>query len=532
MAGSGNSCQALFRDKGVFIMTNKKKTSRQKRTLIGAVCVAAVIMAGSTFAWFSSQDEVTNRLTAKGNYGVTIAENFVPPQNIVPGQEVTKEVMATNTGNIAALVRFGLINSLKGNVISSAAPETSDTKYVQLGDYNFAEATKTTPGSTVPNTYNASNSFYNELADVMAGGYLVYTPTVDAGKKIEFSDPSGTITDKVTITSQVNNVKDDATSGAAVKVTSGWVLNADAPKGYYIFRRQVDINDTTYAYSGFWYDGAEKYYRLAMNAGDDTFAGTNTATFPDENKPADMAATITGVTVGDNGVVTLANDSPKLQTLRALNFTDSGTTKDTISAVLWNSTNGISSAAASTTTELDEILVTVDVGGDDTTTNENGLKNDLVFHLKLSSPFKLTAANTDRFTSDDNNWTAVLDNTFSPIDWTKGDKPYASGTANLGYIYYNYKLDPGQTTPKLVTSVTLDENCPGGYANFDYDIDVLLDSIQISYDKNNNEIAPNGEDLTSNKSTAANVAGWGVDAEVTDSNAAISSIAWSKTATS
>ncbi len=113
MAGSGNSCQALFRDKGVFIMTNKKKTSRQKRTLIGAVCVAAVIMAGSTFAWFTSQDEVTNRLSASAEYGVAIAESFQPPENWVPGQEINKDAAAVNTGNVDAFVRMWLDGDMR-----------------------------------------------------------------------------------------------------------------------------------------------------------------------------------------------------------------------------------------------------------------------------------------------------------------------------------------------------------------------------------------------------------------------------------
>ena len=84
-------------------MTKRKKNTRERRALVGALCTAAVIVAGSTFAWFTSQDEVTNRLTASADYGVTIAENFTPPNNWVPGQTINKDVSAVNTGNVDAL---------------------------------------------------------------------------------------------------------------------------------------------------------------------------------------------------------------------------------------------------------------------------------------------------------------------------------------------------------------------------------------------------------------------------------------------
>ena len=58
---------------------------------------AAMIIAGSTFAWFTSKDEVTNRLTANSDYGVSIVESFAPPANWLPGQTVNKDVYAVNT---------------------------------------------------------------------------------------------------------------------------------------------------------------------------------------------------------------------------------------------------------------------------------------------------------------------------------------------------------------------------------------------------------------------------------------------------
>nr|MCR5109452.1 SipW-dependent-type signal peptide-containing protein [Ruminococcus sp.] len=73
---------------------NGKQTNKEKRVLISALCVAAVMIAGSTFAWFTSKDDVTNRLTASADYGVSIVESFTPPANWIPGQTVNKDVYA------------------------------------------------------------------------------------------------------------------------------------------------------------------------------------------------------------------------------------------------------------------------------------------------------------------------------------------------------------------------------------------------------------------------------------------------------
>ena len=90
----------------VYMTTNvkKKKSAREKRILVASLIVAAVMIGGSTFAWFTSKDEVTNRLSANAKYDVSIAEDFQPPENWVPGQQINKDVSAVNTGNVDAFV--------------------------------------------------------------------------------------------------------------------------------------------------------------------------------------------------------------------------------------------------------------------------------------------------------------------------------------------------------------------------------------------------------------------------------------------
>lgn len=86
-------------------MMKKKKNARERRVLVGAVVVAGVMVAGSTFAWFTSKDEVTNRLSAHADYNVSIVEDFTPPEDFTPGQTVNKPVSAVNTGNVDAFVQ-------------------------------------------------------------------------------------------------------------------------------------------------------------------------------------------------------------------------------------------------------------------------------------------------------------------------------------------------------------------------------------------------------------------------------------------
>ena len=92
---------------------NKKKANKEKRVMAAALCITAVAVAGSTFAWFTSTDEVTNRLSANADYDVSIVESFTPPANWIPGQNINKDVYAINTGSIPAFVNEDVSGVLK-----------------------------------------------------------------------------------------------------------------------------------------------------------------------------------------------------------------------------------------------------------------------------------------------------------------------------------------------------------------------------------------------------------------------------------
>ena len=143
-------------------MANKKnKKNNEKRVLAAALCISVVAIAGSTFAWFTSKDEVTNRLSASAAYDVSIAEDFQPPEDWIPGQTINKDVSAVNTGNVDAFVRMWLEGEM------SVLKRTSQTDSIAMPGANPTALTATTDeqfkelGFTY---YDTNGNYYKELS--------------------------------------------------------------------------------------------------------------------------------------------------------------------------------------------------------------------------------------------------------------------------------------------------------------------------------------------------------------------------------
>lgn len=86
---------------------NKKKLSA---LLLAGTLTAGVV--GGTFAWFTSQDSVTNQFTTGGNEddddpdaGIDIWEKFKEPTNVVPGTTTDKLVQVKNTSTYDQFIR-------------------------------------------------------------------------------------------------------------------------------------------------------------------------------------------------------------------------------------------------------------------------------------------------------------------------------------------------------------------------------------------------------------------------------------------
>ena len=219
----------------------------------------AVGSVQKTFAWFTSTDDVTNRLTASADYGVSIVESFTPPKQWVPGQTVEKDVYAVNTGNIAAFVNEDISGVM------------TVTYEVKADTFNANEAVKLND---------------TEVATTMIDG----ATTHEAGAFLAYTDASGVDTGYV-----VSSRTEDNLNGA-------WHPTVN---GVYIFRRGITVaNDgtETYKYDGYYYNGGN-YYKIAIGnviVTPDTEGKLTSATFKYINATTDTAKNI-GLQYDANG---------------------------------------------------------------------------------------------------------------------------------------------------------------------------------------------------------------------------------------
>ena len=215
--------------------------SKKRRKVLGASCIlAALIIAGSSFAWFTSKDEVINRLTANADYGVSIVESFAPPENWVPGQEVNKDVYAVNTGNVGAFVE----ETVSGTLTITTEVAKSDIS---------ANSVKLTAA---------------ERYAVEAGSYLAYKPA-ESNKELGV---------------QVVSMIPDATKLEGYTTADATTDFTPDAAGLYVFRRSIGVDPITkietFKYEGYYFDGHDFYKVTDLKVVPDTvsYAGDNVTT--------------------------------------------------------------------------------------------------------------------------------------------------------------------------------------------------------------------------------------------------------------
>ena len=447
----------------------KKKNAREKRVLIGAVAVAGVMIAGSTFAWFTSKDEVTNRLSAHADYNVSIVEDFTPPENLTPGQTVNKNVSAVNTGNVDAFVRMGIENMLNITVpgkqditVTTTADSTTNPPYT---DYTFTFTAPTLTNAiklSTEKTQNADGTLSaDEVTTLQAGGELV----VAANKSVRVADQA---------------IRSGAYKAADYEYDDTGKFTPTTA-GLYLFRRTVTegaANNAT-EYSGYYFDGTD-YYALATKA-----------------NGAYVDATITETAQGDGKFVS-AIDGLKLKTKveKAAKDTASNLT------MTWAKADG---SATTTPSEATKIKVVYDPTSAETT---NPTTDDVTFWINLVNDWST-------------NWTYVAASGIAPTD---GTGPIG---AALGYFYYNDDLEAGATSARLIDSIKMDDHVTqDAFIDLTYDINVILDSVQVTKDQNQKETA---DSLTgwatatlTNETTASKIPGGSSVADGLE----ITAIAW------
>lgn len=341
-------------------MKNTKDNKKDKKVLIGALGIAAVIAAGSTFAWFTSSDEVTNRLTASADYGVSITETFTPPEEWIPGQEINKDVSAVNTGNLSALVKLAFEGAL-----------TLKAEGDGVAVSGFASADKDTLDKLTA----------ADVTSLQAGGYLAVAPEgVDTG---------------------IVGTDFDATED-------------DVP-GLYLFRREIKVDDetTTYDYSGYYYDGDDYYGLQTIDDVDDDGNAVRTVDVLRDKGATLTEADITGIKLRNYEDKVIPADDGQLS------WDYSKVNSDKVAVLTYHPTGASNTA------------------------------KDIVINVNLKNLG--TAAD----------------------QWQ-----YIDGKG----FYYTDDVEPGESTVKLIDSVSLDESVQAGaYTNMDFDLTVKLNSVQVTY---------------------------------------------------
>ena len=402
--------------------TNKKQNSKDRRIAIASIIVAGMIVAGSTFAWFTSKDEVTNRLTAHADYGVSIVEDFTPPEDWTPGQEINKDVSAVNTGNVDAFVRLGLLYDAKltvngeGVAIPDGTSTTDKSSWVELKPEAVDAAAQ--------GTGNAVDGIANEVTLLQAGGTLV----VKAGEVVSPTD--------------TQNVRsgDDVTDPAQEDY-SGTKQFKPEGTGLYLFQRTIyeDPNTATVKYSGYYYDATEqKYYALVTEPGTVYTANVTSDAF----------------TVDATGKVTMTNnalESVKLATTKDVTIKNNDA--NPAFNIKWMKDATTEATAAD---KSDAKIIRLTYAGD----NADATLDDVIIDIKLADDWA-------------NNWA-----------YKEAISSKVNATNDTGYFFYKKTLAPGATTEKLVDSVTLNKDVTQeAYKDLTFDLSVVLDSIQITPDE-------------------------------------------------
>ena len=277
-------------------MASKKK----RRSILIASCVlAALIVGGSTFAWFTSKDEVVNKISATSNYNVVAVEDFTPPNNWTPGQTVDKDVRVTNTGNVDAFVRASISGDLVLTRMTDSVAASDDTLK------NAIELSTTETTQANPDTPAASK---DQVRAKQAGSRLVYSADTNYGAAVY--DQTELEGNGVTLSTNDNKTfvtvdTDPEASTSDFKPTT---------TGYYIFARSTtEVEDSTgvkvnkIIYDGYYFvkgttDDDNKYYDIEVT--------------PDSNDPYKITAKLrqkeTVLITDDNLTYTVSGDKKTL----------------------------------------------------------------------------------------------------------------------------------------------------------------------------------------------------------------------------
>lgn len=118
------------------------KMKKKKLSLLVGVGILTTAIVGGTLAWFTSTDEVDNKVTT-GSIKHEIIEDFKQGayNNVLPGDKINKDVWVHSTGKSDSLLRVKVITPDSNDITPEFAnlndEESKDKDWTKIGDYYY-----------------------------------------------------------------------------------------------------------------------------------------------------------------------------------------------------------------------------------------------------------------------------------------------------------------------------------------------------------------------------------------------------------
>lgn len=192
----------------------------KKLTLGLAIVVAIAVVFTGTFAWFSTEKTVLNKLSTDGDNSVDteIVENF-PNKVLEPGVEVTKEVHVVQTGTGKAITRVRFEEALQMFVADTSGKELKVT-----------ETASATPAANQVPKKMSREAFDNKIA---AAGFVA------ADKVIPANMPAGATGVEMYMRSYNKNDSNDTT---VYEYLAAYVYTDSDPSKSYVQPLKVTVD--------------------------------------------------------------------------------------------------------------------------------------------------------------------------------------------------------------------------------------------------------------------------------------------------
>ena len=112
---------------------------KNNKIILTLILVLTIGIVGLTIAYFSNSSTITNTFNTNP-YGTTVTEEFVSPQNWLPGTSTDKSLTVANTGNVDEAVRIRLTENWKtaNNGTLNGWIHTDGTKSTHVSENELA----------------------------------------------------------------------------------------------------------------------------------------------------------------------------------------------------------------------------------------------------------------------------------------------------------------------------------------------------------------------------------------------------------